>query len=335
MTAGSADRCIPGSVARGRVSARGARPVADRERLGERAEPGGGGDDDGGANRGLCRKRSGAELPRPPRRHRHPRCPRSRKRIFPGARAARRTRPRAAAARSPAGPSGARRWQPQTRRSSSSPAGANAPACCRSTRPSRSEILRRTSSQAKARPSANSVNAVRASKIACLAAVTDVPSATEISACDRPLSSRISSAARRRSGSCARSASSSAIRARSSASSEADAAGGSTESKMSWPASRRRLISVTASLWAMRNSQGRNGAGQLALLKRRKRRGERRLQRIFGVLIVAQHRAAVAVERLVVALVQDRERTLAARPTSCARRSSASRPSPNGRRRDA
>jgi hypothetical protein len=51
----------------------------------------------------------------------------------------------------------------------------------------------------------------------------------------------------------------------------------------------------------------------LVLLKRGKRRGERRLQRILGVLIVAQHRTAVAIQRLVVALVQDREGALAAR----------------------
>src|SRR5579875_287646 len=48
------------------------------------------------------------------------------------------------------------------------------------------------------------------------------------------------------------------------------------------------------------------------LAKRGQRSGERRLQRVLRVLVVAENRAAVAVQRLVVALVDDRERALAA-----------------------
>ena len=84
----------------------------------------------------------------------------------------------------------------------------------RRTRRSPSEIARQTSAHAITRPSAHSAIPRRASKIACLAAPGEISSATAISSCDSPLSSRITSALRARSGSDARSPSSISRRAR-------------------------------------------------------------------------------------------------------------------------
>ena len=80
----------------------------------------------------------------------------------------------------------------------------------RSTRPSPSESIRRTSSQAISRPSRQLKSALRASKIACLTAAVESSSTAPISAWLSPLSSRRTSAARWRSGRSARSSCSAA-----------------------------------------------------------------------------------------------------------------------------
>ena len=125
----------------------------------------------------------------------------------------------------------------------------------RSTRPSPSESIRRTSWHPISRPSRQLKSALRASKMACLTAPGESSSTTPISAWLRPLSSRRTSAARWRSGRSARSSCSSRSSSRS-----AIVSSNGRSSAMSESSSvdlRRRRIEI-ASLWAIRNSHGRS-----------------------------------------------------------------------------
>ena len=66
------------------------------------------------------------------------------------------------------------------------------------------------------------------------------------------------------------------------------------------------------SLWAIRNSHGRSSKSRALAPQRGERAGHRALQRVLGVVIVAQERPAVAIQRLVVLLIDLRERRPAA-----------------------
>ena len=90
-------------------------------------------------------------------------------------------------------------------------------------------------------------------------------------------------------------------------------------------ARRRRRIEI-ASLWAIRNSHGRSSKSARLVLQRRERPRHRALQRVLRVLLVAQDRAAVAVQRLVMALVDRRERRRVATRRARAQRALAPEP---------
>ena len=123
-----------------------------------------------------------------------------------------------------------------------------------------------------------------------------------------PLTSRIISAPRWRSGSSCRSSTSWTAARAATTSRSTPATGGETAS-VSGSLGRRRRSSEIDSLWAMRNSQG--FSAQLAVLaaaERGERLEHRVLQRVAGVVGVADDRAAVRVQRRVVAGVDGPER---------------------------
>jgi hypothetical protein len=158
--------------------------------------------------------------------------------------------------------------------------------------------MRQISSQDMARPSAYSVKVRRASKIVCLAAATDELSATAISSCDRPFSSRMVRAERWRSGSAI-------ARARLDLRSDGGQILGDLIAGTPLPEHGNRLV--------VRDPEQPRPQRSVAPAssKRPVGRGERGLKRVLRIGIVTDDRAAIAVEHCVITLVQDGEGALA------------------------
>ena len=254
-----------------------------------------------------------AWCPQPPRRPRLPptmrRRRRGRRRAAPDAAAPARP-PGTAAERAPAGPpdaapevlleGAAGRAVAQVR--AHAPAAQRAAVAVRQRRAGRPHTHRRD-------PPAHSCRPARASKIVCLTARAELPSTPRDLLVARARSARAARApcagAR---GGRARSARSSARPPLATAPPASRSDPSRSADRTASTASRRRRSIEIDSLWAIRNSHGRSSKSRSSPLQRREAPWHRALQRILRVLVVVQDRAAVAIQRLVMAQVERRER---------------------------